>query len=210
MCALWIDPVRRQIWDDALVELGHSRMVRETYAKIYALDEFDGGKLLAFIALWKELGLTPSEVDYAFFLDRATHLGGPPVADQVGPLRACAREQTKSVFANAAARRCLAKLQPHDTQPEYRLGRDVAFYLDAYPEGALSEKEIAAWAGYVPLSAVHNFGLSETTPAQIPRAASLSSLGPDLPKPDSTHITKGERQACPASVLAPLRRRPAG
>jgi hypothetical protein len=209
MCALWIDPARRQIWDNALVELGHSRMVREAYAKIYALDEFDGGKLLAFFALWKELGLTPSEVDYAFFLDRATHLGGPPGADQVGPLRACAREQTKSVFANAAARRCLAKLQPHDTQPEYRLGRDVAFYLDAYPEGALSEKEIAAWASYVPLSAVQNFGLSETTPAQFMSPASLSSLGQDLPKPDTTRITQGERQACPANVLAPLRRKPA-
>jgi hypothetical protein len=208
MCALWIDPARRQIWDNALVELGQSRLVREAYAKVYALDEFDGGKLLAFIALWKELGLTPSEVDYAFFLDRATHLGGPPGTEQVRPLRACAREQTKAVFANAAARRCLAKLQPHATQPEYRLGRDVAFYLDAYPEGALSNKELAAWAAYVPLSAVHNFGLSETTPMKIPNPASFSSLGSDLPKPDSTHITKGERLACPASVLAPLRRTP--
>ena len=210
MCALWIDPVRRQIWDDALVELGHSSVVREVYAKVYALDEFDGAKLRAFFALWKELGLTPSEVDYAFFLDRATHLGGPPADPvKIGGLRACAREQTKALLANAAARRCLAKLQPHDTQPEYRLGRDVAFYLDAYPEGALSEKEIAAWAGYVPLSAAHNFGLSETSPAQIPSTASLSSLGPDWPKPDSTRITQGERHACPASVLAPLRRRPA-
>jgi hypothetical protein len=99
-------------------------------------------------------------------------------------------------------------LQPHATQPEYRLGRDVAFYLDAYPEGALSNKELAAWAAYVPLSAVHNFGLSETTPMKIPNPASFSSLGSDLPKPDSTHITKGERLACPASVLAPLRRTP--
>jgi hypothetical protein len=211
MCALWSDPARRQIWDNALAELGHSRLVREAYAKVYALDEFDGGKLLAFFALWKELGLTPSEVDYAFFLDRATHLGGPPEGDQVniGRLRACAREQTKALFANAAARRCLAELQPHDTQPEYRLARDVAFYLDAYPEGALSEKEIAAWAGYVPLSAVHNFGLSETNPAPIPTPAPLSLLGPDLPKPDSTRITPGERQACPPNVLVPLRRKTA-
>jgi hypothetical protein len=211
MCALWIDPARRQIWDDALVELGHSHLVREAYAKVYALNEFDGGKLLAFFALWNELGLTPTEVDYAFFLDRATHLGGPPKADHlnIGRLRACAREQPKALFANAAARRCLAELQPHDTQPEYRLARDVAFYLDAYPESALSEKEIAAWAGYVPLSAVHNFGLSETTPVQIPTPAPLSSLGPDLPKADSTRVTQDERQACPANVLAPLRQKPA-
>ena len=122
MCALWIDPARRQIWDNALVELGHSRMVRETYAKIYALDEFDGGKLLAFLALWKELGLTPSEVDYAFFLDRATHLGGPPGADQVGPLQHVRGSRPNPYSPTLQRRRCLAKFQPHDTQPDIGSG----------------------------------------------------------------------------------------
>ena len=67
----------------------------------------------------------------------------------------------------------------------------------------MSEKEIAAWAGYVPLSAVHNFGLSETTPAQIPRSASLSSLGPDLPQPELHPYHPEERQAVPQACLLP-------
>ena len=210
MCALWIDPARRQIWETALAELGHSELIRRSYAKIYALDEFDGGKLRAFFALWKELGLNPSEVDYAFFLDRATHLGGPPASDQIATsrLRTCMGAYPNALHPNAKVRRCLAELQPHETQPEYRLGRDVAYYLDAFPEGTLSAKEIAAWAGYMPLSAVHNFGLSETKPAPLPKSDSLSSLGPDLPHPESTRVTPQERRACPANVLAPARRKP--
>jgi hypothetical protein len=208
VCAVWVDPPRRKIWEDALAKLGHSSLVRNAYDRLYGLNEFDGGKLRAFFGLWKTLGLTPNEVDYAFFIDRATHLGGPPDdADTAEKLSACMQQEVRAISRNGAARRCLARQQPHDTQPEFRAARDVGFYLDAYPEGALSEEEIKGWGGYVPLSAVHNFGLSESKSVRIEDSPGLASLGPDLPLPDLADLTEAELKACPATVLTPVRRR---
>ena len=208
MCAVWVDPPRRKIWEDALAKLGHSPLVRSAYDRLYSLNEFDGGKLRAFFGLWKTLGLTPNEVDYAFFIDRSTHLGGPPDGpDTAEKLSACMQQEVRAISRNGAARRCLAQQQPHDTQPEFRAARDVGFYLDAYPEGALSEGEIKGWGGYVPLSAVHNFGLSESKPVQIEEAPGLASLGADLPLADLADLTEAELKACPATVLTPVRRR---
>lgn len=211
MCAVWVDPARRKGWEDALVQLGKAPLVRRTYDHLYSLDEFDGGKLRAFFDLWEGLGLTPNEVDYAFFIDRATHLGGPPGDEDatIDLLSKCMENETRAISRNGAARRCLARLQPHDTQPEFRAARDVGFYLDAYPEGALTEREIKTWGSYVPLSAVHNLGLSEAKPARIERARpGLSTLGPDLPLADLAELTQAEMKSCPATVLAPVRRRP--
>lgn len=157
------------------------------------------------------MGLTPSEIDYAFFLDRATHLGGPPEDHPatVRTLSACLQEErSKAVSENGAARRCLSRMQPHETQPLYRLARDVAFYLDSYPEGALSKEEIDAWGGYVPLSAVYNFRLSDTASYQLGEAPPLSSLGGDVPKPDSDELTPAEIKGCPTSILTPIHRKP--
>jgi hypothetical protein len=210
MCAVWLDPARRHVWDDALAELGRLPVVREAYAHLYALDAFDGGKLQAFSELWQRLGLAVTEVDYAFFLDRITHLGGPPGDDEGAEdrLRRCMAGDGLALSRNAAARRCLGQLQPHATQPEYRHARDVAFYLDSYPEGALSRKEIKAWAEYVPLSAAHNFSLSDASTPNIDSAPSLETLGADLPMPSTSDLTKAEWNACPRDVLFPMSRVP--
>ena len=209
MCAVWMDPARRQIWEDALGQLGRSKLVRRTYDRLYALREFDGDKLRAFFELWRRLGLTANEVDYAFFIDRITHLDGPPE----GPasfhrLSACVGGETRALTRNAAARRCLARMQLHDTQPELRSARDVGFYLDSYRDGALSKAEIEGWGAYVPVSAVHNFGLSETKTVEMPNPAGLESLGNDLPLAERSDLTETERNGCPATVLTPVRRRP--
>jgi hypothetical protein len=173
----------------------------------------DGAKLQAFAELWKRLGLTASEVDYAFFMDRITHQGGPPTAEDgnkfADSLRACMAGEPHALSRQAGARRCLARLQPHSTQPQYRLGRDVAFYLDAYPEGSLGSKEITVWAEYIPLSAVHNFALSDANAVQIDPAPSLKSLGSGLPLPSTSNLTKAEAAACPRHILFPMSRSPA-
>jgi hypothetical protein len=211
MCAIWLDPHRRKVWEDALVALGRSPVARAAYARLYASQEYDGEKLRDFDALWKRLDLAPSEVDYAFFLDRVTHLGGPPddTDATVAAMSACIAQESAALNRNAAARRCLARLQPHERQPGYRLARDVAYYLDGYPDGALGEKEVSTWAGYVPLSAVHNLGLSDLKPVEIGEAAPVASLGEDAPRPTSAELTAAEMEACPAGVLAPLPRRKA-
>ena len=122
--------------------------------------------------------MIPSEVDYAFFLDRATHLGGPPDAtdETIQQLSSCIKNERGSVSLNGSGRRCLARMQRHETQQEYRTARDVAYYLDAYEEGALDEREVRAWARYVPLSAVHNFGLRDDKPISLTKAATLAAL----------------------------------
>jgi hypothetical protein len=209
MCAVWMDPVRRDTWEQALAELGRSPLVRKAYDRLYALREFDGDKLRAFFDLWRRLGLTPNEVDYAYFIDRITHLGGPPSEPaSFQRLSQCIAGETKAASRNAAARRCIARTQRHDTQPEYRAARDVGFYLDSYPQGALSEAEVKGWAGYMPLSAVHNFGLSETRPVEFATPPALESLGRDLPLAERSDLTEAELNGCPATVLRPVRQLP--
>jgi hypothetical protein len=183
--------------------------VRRNYAQLYTYDEFDGGKLGALFELWKELGLSVSEVDYAFFVDRATHLGGPPdeTEQTVKQMNACLKQQTNALSRNGAARRCLAKVQPHDTQAENRLGRDVAFYLDSFPDAALSNAEVSAWAGYVPLTATRDFGLSDERTVDLQEAPSLAERWPDGPSASSSEITPEEMTACPATVLMPAQQR---
>ena len=83
------------------------------------------------------------------------------------------------------------------------------YYLDAYPHGALSENEIRAWANYVPLSAIYTFGLSDERPAHKENTAPLNTLGSDLPLADSSNLAPIDLKKCPATVISPLRRKPA-
>jgi hypothetical protein len=173
------------------------------------LREFDGDKLAAFFELWRRLGLTVNEVDYAFFVDRITHLGGPPEGSgSLQRIGACVAGETKALSRNAAARRCIARMQLHETQPNLRSARDVGFYLDGYREGGLSEAEIKGWASYVPITAVHDFGLSDAKSVEMVAPASQDSLGRDVPTAERSDLTEAELNGCPATVLTPVRRRP--
>ncbi len=78
MCAAWIDPSRRQAWTRGLQLLGAEPAVRASYRALYRSYPFDGEKLDRYGRLWASLALVPSEIDFAFFYDRATHIGGPP------------------------------------------------------------------------------------------------------------------------------------
>ena len=209
LCAVWMDPARRERWNNALMLLGREPAARAAYDRLYTLGEFDGGTLAGYVDLWRTLGLTVNEVDYAFFVDRATHFGGPwsNGSSIIGELRACMAGEHLAHTRNGMARRCLGRLQPHKEQAADRLGRDVAFYLDAYPDGALSETEMQAWSHFVPISAVTSFGLQETVAADLPPAPSLGSLGARLkPRLGLDALTRAERKACPQSVLSPVRR----
>ncbi len=209
VCAIWINSTRRQAWETAFASLGHAEVTRQAYDQIYALREFDGGKFESFYDLWKQLGLTPSEVDYAFFIDRITHLGGPPEAQPsfVGEMSRCIGGETVALSRNAAARRCLGRLQLRSSQATLRMGRDVAYYLDSYPEGSLSAAEIEAWGGYIPLSATFNLGLSDSRPHDRPVVGTLATGSGNLPKADDVRLTPEESTSCPANVLTPEPRR---
>lgn len=208
VCAIWVDGTRRSIWERAFARLGGEAVVRAAYDRLYALNEFDGSKLASFYALWGRLGLLPTEVDYAYFMDRITHLGGPPDEDSgfEAKIASCLREETTSLTPNAGARRCLSRLQTHKTQRDLRLARDVGYYLDGYAGGVLTAAEINAWGGYIPLSAVFNFGLSDSAHYPMPASVSIETLGPDRPKADLYDLTPEEWSACPAEVLSPIPR----
>jgi hypothetical protein len=203
MCAVWISPQRRHAWEDGLLAIGRAAEGRRAYRELYAADEFDGYKLKAYIGLWRDADLEPSEIDLAFFYDRATHIGGPADGITGHRLRACMREHKNALTANAAARRCMAKLQPHPTQPIDRLGRDVAFYIDGFPHEALSAAERETWQHHIPLTAALNFGLSDARPAPRETANPSITLA-DPPPQDLSELTPLER-ACPAEIRAPVR-----
>jgi hypothetical protein len=118
-------------------------------------------------------------------------------------MRTCIDGEREAISAHGSARRCLARMQQHATQPDYRTGRDVAYYLDAYREGGIPEQEIKLWAAYMALSAVHNFGLRDDHPVRLIEAASLKALGLELPPEADGQVLASEITRCPASVLTP-------
>lgn len=205
MCSIWATPERRAVWERALKSLGNEPSVREAYDHLYTAEEFDGLKFKAFFTLWTALNLAPSEIDYAFFLDRITHLGGPPAPATgiAAKMQACIAAEKGAINRHGAARRCLSRMQTHATQPDYRTGRDVAYYLDAYSEGAIPESEIKLWAAYMTLSAAHNFGLRDEQPVPLPQSAALSALGLELPPEADGQVMPAETARCPAAVLRP-------
>jgi len=206
MCAAWIDPQRRASWEAGLLELGRSDKARMVYRNLYAADEFDGYKMRQYFELWRRAGIEPSEIDYAFFIDRATHSGSPP--DQGTPelarFRGCLAQDRSAATRNAAARRCLAMSQPHAFQPVDRLGRDVAYYRAQFPEAALSEREHTTWSRHIPLDATVNFAMSDNRLAP-PDVLNTHALPPaDRPPESATSLTAAEH-ACPLRIRRPLR-----
>ncbi len=210
MCAAWVDPVRRQAWERGLVTLGADAAVRASYRALYRSFPFDGYKLEGYRRLWSALGLAPSELDYAFFYDRATHIGAPPEDAETlaADLRSCVAAETGAGNPHAAARRCLSLRHPHPTQPVDRLGRDVAYYKDAYAAGALSAREVDTWSRHIPLGAAKNFALSDARNGAIDVAPDPAAPAGEPPQ-DVVELTAAEAQ-CPAFILAPDRRPPGG
>lgn len=200
LCGVWSDPKERAAWDQGFLRLSRDARARDAFRGVYALTEFDGYKLRAYRALWEALELAPTEIDYAFFFDRATHIGAPPQPGQaLGPLRACIAADRAAGTRNAAARRCLSAAHIHADMPIDRLGRDVAYYRDAYPEEALSERERRIWRRHIPLDAAWNFGLSDERPAPPELFDSSPAAAQERPPFEGARATMREK-ACAARL----------
>lgn len=207
VCAVWRDPARRHAWEEGLVILGQDSFVRHIFQRLYASEEFDGYKLRAYYRLWGELGLQPSEIDYAFFYDRATHIGAPPEGLQSRELKMCADAESTALTAHAAARRCLSKRHRHPAQSPDREGRDIAFYVDGYAWDALGDDERKAWTNHIPLAAGRHFGLSDERLVPIEQVTGGLSEAADAPPQDSSQLTQAEK-SCPLEIRAPVRSQP--
>jgi hypothetical protein len=209
MCAVWTTPQRRQAWDRALLALGRSEAARRVYKELYAALEFDGYKMAEYFDLWRAVGLKVTEIDYAFYLDRATHTGSPPVkgSAELAAFEACHATEKARRPPNAAARRCLSLAHPHSSQPVDRLGRDVSYYRTAYGEATLTERELRTWNQHIPLDAVVNFGFSDDREVRRESVRAAPLPRGDRPPETLMALTDVEK-SCPQRIRNPLRQMP--
>lgn len=196
LCANWLDPQRRQQWKDAFTRFGAAPQVRQAYEKVYASSGFDGGKIERFYELYRQAGVVPTEVDYAFMVDRATQMSAPSSATITSA--ATAMRALGATAAPAGLRRWLAQNLPSRSLPADRLARDVVFYIDAL-DSALTADERAAWQKRNRIRA-SDAGLSDSVPAPTFSAAKLPFAAPAR---GTDHLTASEQAACPAAILNP-------
>lgn len=130
-------PGQKAAWEQAFATLGADPAVRAIYDEEAFGDEAWFRTVVERLSdAWIEAGLTPSEVDLAFFLDRAIHMGwGAPrfraVEQALAELKASVPADE---FTNARARFAVADAVRPTARPEDRLARDVIFLVDAEQE----------------------------------------------------------------------------
>lgn len=188
LCGIWAEPARREAWRAGFRRFGAAAAVRQAYGELYRSTSFDGGKIAAFHKAYEDRGLTVTEIDFAFFVDRAAHTS--VAYDAVFAA-------LQPGLTNAEARRRIAQqLRPgNPDQKRDRLGRDVAYYVDAFPAAGLTPDERSAWDDRGRRRA-SDVGLSDE------RAAPAFSPGPAIPAlPATASLTPAEIAACPAAVL---------
>jgi len=159
----------------------------------------DGAKMATFYKLYEKLGIKPTEVDYGFFLDRATHSSAPSDLDSAVRKIQSWLEEQHVTRSPGNVRRAIAARFPTANQAKDRLGRDVAFFIDAVSEPKLTQEERQAWKNRGQLSAA-NVGLSDE------REAPALNPGPPATGPSFSESLEPAPQ-CPPSVLDP--RKPA-
>lgn len=191
LCGIWANSGRRAAWRTGFDQLGRERLARERFDSLYRSASLDGGKIAAFYRAYRDFGLDPTEVDFAFFKDRSAHMTSS--YQQV-------RNAIASIHPNATTprwrvRRAIALAVRPANQRQDRLGRDVAFYIDG-GASALSSDELTAWRGRGQYRA-SDVGLSDA------RAAGDFQAGPvvDSSIASPATLTQAEREACPAAVL---------
>ena len=195
LCSIFADPGKRADWTRAFKELGKSALVRSMYDRHYLSRVSDGSKMERLYRLYDKLGMRPTEVDYGFFLDRATHSSPPSDVDNAaGKIKAwLADKGFQQTPGNV--RRAFAANFPTSNQTQDRLGRDVAFFIDAVGESGLTQEERQAWKQRGQLTAA-NVGLSDG------KAAPALNPGSDPNGPGFDKVLN-PAPSCPSSVLNP-------
>ena len=192
LCGIWADTARRARWTAGFDTLGRLSSVRVTFDQFYRSTSLDGGKIATFYRAYAANDLVPTEVDYAFFKDRAAHTSPvfAPIRQAIADLLA-----TQTGAARWKVRQAIALHVRPASQRADRLGRDVAFYVDGVA-GALGQEERAAWQARGKLRA-SDAGLDDT------RSFANFMPGPaiDAGISQPASLTDAERAACPRAVL---------
>jgi hypothetical protein len=194
LCGIWADPARRAAWKSGFEKLGQLPVVRKTFDEFYLSSSLDGGKIRTFVNAYAANGLKPTEIDYAFFKDRAAHTTPRSEAIRTAIANALSAEPGAERWK---IRRAIALNVRPSNQRADRLGRDVTFYLDGAGSGQLSAEERNAWQSRGGLRA-SDAGLSDAREyaSFTPGAAINTSIS------QPATLTAAERTLCPAAVLA--------
>ena len=196
LCGVWASPARRAAWRAGFDAVGRAPETREIFDRLYASRTLDGGKIATFYREYRANGLIPTEVDFAFFKDRAAHTS--PDGEAINQAISAALAQGRS--APWQIRRSIALRVRPSSQREDRLGRDVAFFVDSTGPAGLTPEEATAWRKRGPLRA-SDAGLSDARTA--PDFQPGPAFDDRIRKPAS--LTVEEMRACPAAVLATRR-----
>jgi hypothetical protein len=206
LCAVWLDPVRAERWAAGFSAFGALPEVRRIYFDLYGSADFDGGKVAAFRRLYQELGRQPTEIDLAFFMDRATHTGGVFAAgantNSAQALAQVAARVRAGVGDPAAVpawriRRALSAILATQNQGADRNGRDVVFFVDGVGVGQLSTAERANWLHRGPRFA-SDLGLSDDRSA--PAASTGTTQFPTRAQPFDS-LSPAEAAQCSLRIL---------
>ncbi len=203
LCAAWANPARRQDLRARFARYGALHEVQEAYRMVYEAANADGGKVQRFFKIYKALKPVikrdPTEIDVAFFIDRATHGGAPP-----GDLTPLIEKmhyfvtRTKQVPSPGQMRKQLAAWLPSAHKYNDRLARDAIFLIDD-PAVNLSDAHRRIWQKRSGLRA-SSFGLSDNR--YVPAYPVMPVTGYEAIKKFPT-VRPAEKRACPAVALRP-------
>ncbi|MFZ4070688.1 MAG: hypothetical protein ACOYJ6_11355 [Caulobacterales bacterium] len=137
-------------WRDAFATLGADPEVRAIYdADAWGQASWFRKVVDRLADSWQAAGLTPSEVDYAFFIDRSIHMGwgsarfaAVDAALATAKARAAAAGET---LTSAQARLAVAMAVRPSAHPTDRLARDVVFLVDAEADLAPAMGSAKGW-----------------------------------------------------------------
>jgi len=191
LCGIWSSAARRQVWRAAFRQLGADPGVRDIYDTVYRSASFDGGKIATFERAFRFAALTPTDVDYAFFKDRAAH-----TSVAYAPIAAAVRSVAGRNVEHWQVRRAIALSVRPTHQRADRLGRDVAYYVDGLGQANLTGEELSGWRLRGSRRA-SDVGLSDDT------ASAAGGAAPPLDETIShpAALSSTERSACPVAVL---------
>jgi hypothetical protein len=127
-------PGQMEAWRNAFARLGAMPDVQKVYEDVAWGDEAWFRYVVERLSQsWRAAGLEPTEIDFAFFIDRSIHMGwGGNRFDAVDKalmdLKNCT---TPASFTNARARLAVADAVRAKARPDDRMARDAMFLVDA-------------------------------------------------------------------------------
>lgn len=166
-------PGQKAAWERAFSRLGADPAVRRAYEEVAWGDDAWFRYVVERLSwAWREAGLAPTEIDQAFFVDRAVHMGwGASRFTAVEAALAAVKASDPAGFTSAKARYAVASAVAPNARPQDRVARDAIFLVDASESlgglparGAWPANWRALWAHRSGISAA-DLGLSDDRPA---------------------------------------------